>query len=109
MSIEKISVRAKDELTSIVERVIKATADEVILDLPKTSNFGRSLLNFQLLKREADSAGKRIRIDCENPGVQDMAVEVGFEVVGAHESTENASQTIKGSDPEHVTQNLGDG
>lgn len=100
MNLEKISIRAKDELTSIVERVIKAEADEIILDLPKTSNFGRSLLNFQLLKREAESAGKRITIDCENPGVQDMAVEVGFEVAGKHMA---AKEKPKSADDQEAT------
>ena len=82
MTVETISIRAKDELTSIVERVIKTQAEEVILDLPKTSNFGRSLLNFQLLKREADSVGKRVVIDCDSKDVQGMAADVGFEIVG---------------------------
>lgn len=93
MNLEKISIRAKDELTSIVDRVIKSEADEIILDLPKTSNFGRSLLNFQLLKREADSAGKRIAIDCENPAIQDMAVEAGFEVAGKRSAAKKGQKT----------------
>jgi hypothetical protein len=106
MKVETISIRAKDELTSIVERVIKSQAEEVILDLPKTSNFGRSLLNFQLLKREADSVGKRVVIDCDSKDVQGMAADVGFEIVGRR-SAEKKTTIAKGKTADtpsvHVT------
>jgi len=81
--VDRIIIKSKDELSAIVERVIGAGSEEVILVVPKISEFGSSFLNFRLLKRESESSDKKVVIESESESVRKMAVEAGFQIVPA--------------------------
>ena len=49
-----------EEITSIVDRVRKTPADEVIVVVPKRALLIQSIVNLKLLKQEADRAKKEI-------------------------------------------------
>ncbi len=51
-----------EEITSIVDRIRKAKAEEVIIVVPKRALLIQSIVNLKLLKKEADSLKKQIMI-----------------------------------------------
>jgi len=51
-----------EEITSIIDRVRKAQANEVIVVVPKQAMLIQSLVNLKLLKKEADRRRKKIMI-----------------------------------------------
>lgn len=51
-----------EEITSIVDRLRKARANEVIIVVPKRALLIQSIVNLKLLKKEAESLGKQIAI-----------------------------------------------
>lgn len=66
----KIFVNKNDEVVSVAEQVISAPDNELVLVVPRFSKLADSVANFQLLKREADAAGKDLLIE----SVDDRAV-----------------------------------
>ena len=66
----KIFVNKNDEVVSVAEQVIGAPDTELVLVVPRFSKLADSVANFQLLKREADAAGKNLLIE----SVDDRAV-----------------------------------
>ena len=55
-----ISISHDEEITSLVSRLRKDSADEVVLVVPQRAVLLESLINLRLLKREMDEAGKRL-------------------------------------------------
>jgi len=51
-----------EEITSIIERLRKSAAKEVVIVVPKRALLIQSIINLKLLKREADKLGKEIII-----------------------------------------------
>ncbi len=70
-TLKKIYVNKNDEPTLIAEKIIDAEADEIILSIPKFSALAESVVNFHLLKREAEALGKRLSVE----SVDDRVVE----------------------------------
>lgn len=71
-NIKKIFVAKSDEATLVVEKLIDAASEEVVISIPKFSKFSESLANFHLLKREAEVLGKRITVE----SVDDKVIEL---------------------------------
>ena len=61
--VKKIYVSKNDSLASIISKIIKAKDDEIVLYIPRGTEFGASRTNFILLKREVTTAGKSIVIE----------------------------------------------
>jgi hypothetical protein len=59
-------VHYEDDLLTVIDRVLRASDDEIIIGIPSGSRILSSEENFVLLKREADAAGKRIAIETED-------------------------------------------
>lgn len=70
---KKISVNKSDEVAVIVEKIIEASDEEIVLSIPRFSHLGGSLSNFNLLKREADALGKKILIESVDDRIIELA------------------------------------
>ncbi len=69
----KIFLDREEKLETIVERLINAKSDKVIFNIPRGSVFGSMLHNFQILKREAITAGKDLTIESIDDRVLELA------------------------------------
>ncbi|MDP2696428.1 MAG: hypothetical protein Q8O87_04260 [bacterium] len=69
---KRISINKSDEPASIVEKIIDATDEEVVLAIPRFAKFTESLSNFHLVKREAEVLNKKIIVE----SVDDKAIEL---------------------------------
>ena len=77
---KKISVNKSDEAAIIVEKIIEADVNEIILIIPRFSHLAESLENFHLLKREAEAIDKKILIESVDNRVVELAELAGVEV-----------------------------
>ncbi len=75
----KISVEKNEEVSAVIDRVIGAEAQEIVIAIPKFSRFIDSVSNFHMLKRESETAGKQIRIESVDDRVIELAKECGLE------------------------------
>lgn len=62
MSHKTLYIDVDEEITSIIDRVRKSAADEVIVVAPKQALLLQSLVNLKILKKESDRRGKKIMI-----------------------------------------------
>ncbi|KKU91178.1 MAG: hypothetical protein UY23_C0003G0016 [Candidatus Jorgensenbacteria bacterium GW2011_GWA1_48_11] len=69
----KIFLDRTDNLTTIVDKLIKASAERIVLNIPKNSLIGESLHNFQVLKREGVTAGKELLIESVDDHILELA------------------------------------
>ena len=60
---KKIFIEKTHDLEFVVGKIIEAEAKRVILNIPRDAAVGKALNNFQILKREAETAGKEIFIE----------------------------------------------
>jgi hypothetical protein len=78
---KKITVNKSDEVAIIVEKIIDAPDEEVVLSVPRFSHLGESLSNFHLLKREAEALDKKIAIESVDDHVIELAEMSGLAAV----------------------------
>ncbi len=71
---KKIYVNKNDEAALVIERVIDAQSDLIVLSIPKFSRFAQSESNFHLLKKEIETLGKDIRIESVDDRVLELAL-----------------------------------
>ncbi|MBI4708823.1 MAG: hypothetical protein HY764_01305 [Candidatus Portnoybacteria bacterium] len=96
MSHKIIYIKPEEEITSVIDKLIKIKTDDVFLVIPKNSAISQSLVNLKLLKREADNLGKNITIVSGEPSVQRIAKKIDFLVADSIEESKAESQ--KGED-----------
>src|SRR6202158_5980739 len=82
MATNPIYVETEEEIPEVVERLRRVRGDDTMLVLPIRSRIGQSRFNFQLLRNYAARLGKRVTVVCDDPAVQKMASESGFQVFG---------------------------
>lgn len=70
---KKIYVNKTDLVALIIEKVIKSPDEEVTLYIPRESVLTSSRNNFKLLKREAESAGKILRVESVDEDALELA------------------------------------
>jgi len=70
---KKIFVDKNEDIASVVEKVIGAPEEGIIIIVPKNSKLRESASNFSLLKREADGAGKNITIESVDDVILSLA------------------------------------
>jgi hypothetical protein len=70
---KKIFVDKEEGIAPLVERVISDQENELVLVVPKNSVLKESVSNFNILKREADGAGKSILIETVDAEVLALA------------------------------------
>ena len=72
-------VEADEEITDLVDRLRDLSLeDEVTFVVPERSRALQSAMSFRLLKRYADSYGKRVNLVSGDPRLQAMSLEAGF-------------------------------
>ncbi|MDP3901398.1 MAG: hypothetical protein Q8Q37_00265 [bacterium] len=70
---KRITINKSDDPSSIVEKLIDAKDDEIVLTIPRFAKFTDSLSNFHLVKREADILKKKIIIESVDDRVIELA------------------------------------
>jgi hypothetical protein len=76
---KKIIVDKNEGIAEVIDRILNGPDEEVSVVIPKGSALGRSVSNFHLLKREADSAGRFIVIESVDDTILAFAKESGIE------------------------------
>lgn len=71
---KKIFIDTKDDVATVVDKVIHALAPRIVIVLPENSTVGSSLKNFQVLNRESKTAGKEIIIESSDEHALELAV-----------------------------------
>jgi hypothetical protein len=72
-------VEADEEITDLVDRLRDLSLeDEVTFVVPERARSLQSAMSFRLLKRYADSYGKKVNLVSGDPRLQAMALEAGF-------------------------------
>jgi hypothetical protein len=72
-------VEADEEITDLVDRLRDLSLeDEVTFVVPERARALQSAMSFRLLKRYADSYGKRVNVVSSDPRLQAMSLEAGF-------------------------------
>jgi hypothetical protein len=72
-------VEADEEITDLVDRLRDLSLeDEVTFVVPDRARALQSAMSFRLLKRYADSYGKRVNLVSGDPRLQAMSLEAGF-------------------------------
>ncbi|OGI27273.1 MAG: hypothetical protein A2359_00465 [Candidatus Moranbacteria bacterium RIFOXYB1_FULL_43_19] len=87
MSHKTIYIDIDEEITSIVDRVRKALADEVIVVVPKRAILIQSLVNLKLLKKEASRRNKRLMIVTQDRIGKKLIEKAGILVQGKIDDT----------------------
>ena len=77
----KISVDKKDSAAKIVQKMLESPDSEVLLIIPANSNLKDSASNFELLRREAESAGKRVSVETVDKEVLALARKAKMDAV----------------------------
>lgn len=78
---KKIYVSKTDSLASIVGKIVKAREEEIVLYIPKGTEFAASRTNFILLKREVISAGKTLVIESIDEDALELADTAGIKAM----------------------------
>jgi hypothetical protein len=76
---KKIIVDKTEGIAEVIDRILNEPDGEVSVVIPKGSALGRSVSNFHLLKREADSARRTITIESVDDTILAFAKESGIE------------------------------
>lgn len=80
-NIKRINVNKNDEPALVVEKVIDAEAESLVLNIPKFSKFSAAGANFALIKKQAEILRKKIVIESVDEAVLELATENGLEAV----------------------------
>lgn len=70
---KKIFLDKNDDVDKALDELLKTSASRVIVNVPKSSVLGGSIHNFQILKREAETAGKEIIVESIDEHVLQLA------------------------------------
>jgi hypothetical protein len=83
---ETVYVDVDDEITTIIDKVIKAKGKIVALVLPKRASVLQSIVNIKLLKRSADTAQKNLVLVTSETGLLPLAGVAGLHVASTPSS-----------------------
>jgi baseplate J-like protein len=97
-------VEADEEITDLVDRLRDLSLeDEVTFVVPERARALQSAMSFRLLKRYADSYGKRVNVVSRDPRLQSMSLEAGFAAypsLAAYDSGTEVHQPELGDQPD---------
>jgi len=80
MNEKNIYINANEEITSVIDKLIRTKEEELFLVIPEGAVISQSLVNLKLLKREADNLRKKVTIVSQDSAVQRLAKKTGFSV-----------------------------
>jgi len=75
-----IQVQASTELAAVVDDILRADTARVFLVIPDNARIARHILNFKLLRREAEISNKDVVIVSSHPRIQGLATKAGLKV-----------------------------
>ena len=78
MPAQPIYLEVEEEISELIERLRRTSAQDVPVVVPSRSRIGQSRFNFRLLRDYARQFGKRIAIISPDAAVQQLASENGF-------------------------------
>src|SRR5665647_1308424 len=90
-----------EEITSIVDRLRKAIAKEVIIVVPKRALLVQSIVNLKLLKKESDKLGKEISIVTQDKLGKMLIEKVGINVEEKLDDIESDELSEEGIEKEN--------
>ncbi|MBI4085166.1 MAG: hypothetical protein HY432_01510 [Candidatus Liptonbacteria bacterium] len=76
---EKISITKKDSVPKIVEKILESRKKEIVLFISANSELKGSVPDFELIKREAETAGKKISVDSPDKDILETAEKAGIQ------------------------------
>lgn len=91
---EKITITKKDSVPRIVEKILESEEDEIVLSVSAGSVLKESLSNMELVKREAEAAGKSISISSTDSELIEMAGKAGIDTGFSSASVDGSSQVV---------------
>lgn len=96
-------VEADEEITDLVDRLRDLSLeDEVTFVVPERARALQSPMSFRLLKRYADSYGKRVNLVSSDPRLREMSLETGFTAypsLSAYDRGDQAPSTAAVAEP----------
>ena len=100
-------VEADEEITDLVDRLRDLSLeDEVTFVVPDRARALQSPMSFRLLKRYADSYGKRVNLVSGDPRLREMSLETGFTAypsLAAYDRGDQAPSAGSVTEPSPVT------
>ncbi len=75
---KKIVLEKADGIAEVIDQMLAEPDTRIVLVVPRSSAIVRSMSNFRLLKREADSAGKELAVESVDETVLAFAKENGI-------------------------------
>jgi hypothetical protein len=78
MPAQPIYLDVEEEISELIERLRQTSAEDVPVVVPARSKIGQSRFNFRLLRDYARQFGKRISIISNEPAIQRLAEDSGF-------------------------------
>jgi len=83
-----IYLKPAEEITAVIDKLVKDKEREIFLVVPKGAVIAQSLVNLKLLKREATNLKKEITIVSQDPAVERLAKKAQFEFSDSLDETE---------------------
>ena len=77
---EILYLEADEEITSVIDKVKKASADSIGLVIPRNSSLIHSIVNLKLLKKEATKFKKEIALITADKTGRNIAAQIGIPV-----------------------------
>ena len=106
-------VESDEEITDLVDRLRDLSLeDEVTFVVPERARSLQSAMSFRLLKRYADSYGKKVNLVSGDPRLQAMALEAGFSAfpsMAAYDLGSQVHQPVTGEEPPPARRTLQSG
>ncbi|MDD5589928.1 MAG: hypothetical protein PHQ47_02005 [Candidatus Portnoybacteria bacterium] len=97
-----IYIKPEEEITSVVDKLVKSSKKEIFLVIPKGAAIGQSLVNLKLLKREANNLEKVVTIVTDDETLERLAKKTDFLISNAlpEERREEVSVEIEEEEKE---------
>lgn len=89
----KISITKKDLVPRIVEKILESEDNEIVLLVPRDSEIKKSPFNFELIRREAEVAGKTVSISSLDAEIIELANKAGI-VAGSRSEENNVDSNL---------------
>ncbi len=75
-----IYLESDEEITSVIDKISKATSVDVALVIPRGGNLAQSIVNLKLLKKRASDLGKDVSLVTADKISRNLASQVGISV-----------------------------
>jgi len=81
MAEQLIYLEAGDDIAAAIERLRRASSNEVVMVVPRRALLSQSVINLRILKRQADALNKTVSVMTQDEIGRNFANEAGFKVL----------------------------